>query len=79
MKILYEGQFLSVLKRQHKAFCLIDEMQSMIGNAQLERTVKEFCRCLDKNGIPYIGIGTSQLREKLLGMPPRLYDTSKHL
>jgi hypothetical protein len=38
-------------------------MQSMIGNANVERMIKEFYKCLDNNGIPYIGVGTSQLRE----------------
>ncbi|KAL1984423.1 hypothetical protein VTN96DRAFT_9117 [Rasamsonia emersonii] len=62
-----EGQFVSHLERKYggkkTTFCLIDEMQWMIRNNAAERTVRKFCRCLDENGIPYKGVGTSQLRK----------------
>jgi hypothetical protein len=48
---LNEDQFLSALKLQYggkNKHSLIDEMQVMIGNANVERTVREFCRSWTK-------------------------------
>ena len=39
---------------------LIDEMQCAIQSSNVERAVRGFCRFLDKNSIPWIGIGTSR-------------------
>ena len=49
--------------RKKNAFVLIDEMQCMAANADVERIVRGFCRFLDTSRVPWIAVGTSELRE----------------
>jgi hypothetical protein len=66
-KRMGEGQFQAHIEDTYgskkTAFFLIDEMQCAIESSHVEWAVRRLCRFLDKNGIPRIGVGTSELRE----------------
>lgn len=61
-----EDQFRSRFENAYgskTAFFLIDEMQRTIVSSAVEQAVRGLFKFLDKNGVPWIGVGTSELRE----------------
>lgn len=62
-----EGQFRAHIEDTYgskkTAFFLIDEMQCAMESSHVAWAVRGLCRFLDKNSIPWIGVGTSELRE----------------
>jgi AAA domain len=61
-----EGQFRSHFEHacgsKKNPFFLVDEMQQILASNTVERAVRRFLKFLDRNGVPWIGVGASELR-----------------